>query len=268
MDAHAQQYDPRDAPFIITRTTTPWGEPLLAGLPHIWVGVSLAVGKLSSTTGQAAGNNYFNLLSMASLTIFALVCLAVTVYAWLRSWPLWTASWYSYTAWLLLIPIGLATVFFVGSSAVNNVMVISALAVLLLGYLILFRASRLHALLVALFILPVLPQVNLEAIPVGIEAFLSMFFGLLAALVAIMVLRWWSWQAGVTLALGANLIAGATLAFISFYQTDPANFYGSSTADVWLFFVIYLIISILLFIGPALFWSLWKRPSSSTSSRV
>lgn len=268
MDAHAQQFDPRDAPFIITRTTSPWGEPLLAGLPHFWVGLSLALGKLGTNPDQGAGNYFYDTLSIVSLTIFALFCLGVTVYAWRRSWPLWTASWYSYTAWLLLIPIGLATVYIGGSSAINNMLVITAFIGLLLGYLILFRSSRLHALLVALFILPVLPQVNLEAIPESIEAFLSVFFGLLAGLVAVMVLRWWSWRAGVTLALSANLIAGATLAYISFYQTDPPNFYSSSPADVWLFFAIYLSISILLFIGPALFWGLWKRPSNSMSGRA
>ncbi len=128
--------------------------------------------------------------------------------------------------------------------------------------------SRLHALLVALFILPVLPQVNLEAIPDSTEAFLSLFFGLLAGLVAMMVLRWWSWRAGVTLALGANLIAAAALAYTSFYRTDPPNFYGSNPAEVWLFFAIYLVISILLFIGPALFWKLQGRSSDSMSSQA
>lgn len=266
MDAHAQHYDPRDAPFITTQATTPWGEPLLAGLPHVWVGLSIALGKLGGAADPGAGFNLYGTLSIISLTVFALFCLGVTIYAWQRSWPLWTASWYGYTAWLLLIPIGLATVFLVGSSAVNNVMVITVFGALLLGYLILFRASRLHALLVALFILPVLPQINLEAIPDSAEAFLSMFFGLLAGLAAMMVLRWWSWQAGVTLALGVNLLAGATLTYISFYQTEIPDFYGDSRSDVMLFFGIYLIISILIFLGPLVFWHTWGKFSSRSSS--
>jgi hypothetical protein len=264
MNAQAQHVDPRDAAFIIPKATAPWSEPLLAGLPHIWVGISIALGNLSSaaapssTPALSSGGSPFYTVSLASLAMFAATCLGVVFFAWRRSWPLWTASWYSYAAWMLVILAGLAAAS-LGDDlwAINIIFIFGAFGGLLVGYLLLFRSSRLHALLFALFLMPVTTLFFMESLSSGTEAFLSVYFGLLAGLTAIAAVRWWSWPAGVTVALGANLVAGATLTYVSLYLTEIPDFYGDSFADAMLTFGLYFALALLLYLGPLLFWRFW-----------
>ncbi|MGW8251988.1 MAG: hypothetical protein ACWGO1_15210 [Anaerolineales bacterium] len=269
MNIPAQQVDPRDAAFVIPKAETPWREPLWAALPHLWVGTTVMLSKLWAVSSFGSEDNPFNMVGMLSLAAFGVAVLAVLFYGWRRDWPLWTASWYGYAAWMLVVLVGLAAVRLGEDSWVFNMLLIFGVLVgLTVGYLFLFRRSRLHALLVALFLMPVLTLFGIEAIPDGIEAFLSFYFGLLAALAAFAAVRWWSWPAGVTVAIGVNLIAGATLTYVAFYQTEITNFYGDSLGDLLIYFGIYLVIVLFLFLGPLVFWRIWDRISRSRGAKA
>lgn len=264
MKAPAQPIDPRDAPFVLPTTANPWGEPLLAALPHLWIALSVAFAKIYTPAGSAP----FSSPGTISLVIFLVVCLGVVFYAWRHTWPLWTASWMGYAAWILIILAGLL-IYRLGNDnwIINVILILGALGGIALAYLLLFRSSRTHALLLALFLMPVATQWGLEAIPDDLEAFLALLFGFLAAGVAVMVVRTASWRIGAVFAITANLLCGAVLTYISFYHAEIANFYGDSFTEAAAAFLVYAGLAVLLFLGPPIFWAVWGRLTASRSGQ-
>ena len=263
MKAPAQSIDPQDAPFVLPTTASPKIEPLLAALPHLWIALSAAISKLY----PPANPESLRTPGTLSLILFMLVCLAVAVYALRRNWPLWTASWMGYAVWVFVILAGLLT-YRLGSDnwVINMLLVFGALGGIALAYLFIFRRSRTHALLLALFLMPVATQWELEAIPDTLEASLALLFGILAAGVAFIVVRTSSWRVGVVLAIAANLLAGASLTYISFYQAEIPGFYGDSLMEAGSAYLVYAGLAVLLFLGPALFWTAWDRLTSAARS--
>jgi hypothetical protein len=257
--AHFQPIEP-DLPLVTDLQSPPWREAFLAGFPHLWLALSLSFGKLVEGSPTGLLTRGVTTFAAASFVVFLGASVLVSLYALLRRFPLWTASWYSYAAWTLVILLGLWTAR-AGSDnwALTNLLVLGAFGSLLLGYLFIFRHSRLHALLVALFLLPVASQIGLESIPAGWEAVLALVFGALAALVAAFVLRRWEWSTSVALAIGANLLAGLLLVYVAFAETEIAGFYGDSLRDALLAFALYAALTFALFLGPALVWRLIDR---------
>lgn len=261
MNQHAltQAADSLDAPVILATSKIPWRDPLLAALPHLWVGITLAASKLVGLSRPEQTATVFSQVTIISLYAFMALCVAVTIYAWLRGWPLWTASWYGYTAWLLVILVGYLTVSLGDDNwMINYALILGAIGSIALGYLLLFRRMRLHALLVALFLMPVATQLELEAIPDAWESFLALFFGLLAGLVAMYIVRSWDWVTGMALAIAANLLAGALLTYIAFYKVEIPDFYGNTPSEALAAFVTYAGIVMIFYIGPFIFWNVWE----------
>lgn len=237
---------------------SPWRDVFLAGIPHLWLGIAVAFGKLAGDHETLVPN-----LSLAFLFLFLISSVLVVAYAWRNRWPLWTAAWYSYTFWLLVIGlaylISLPSAYLLGAAnwIANAILLLGSMAAIGLAYLFLFRHSRLHALLVGLFLLPVASQLGLEAIPDAWEAFIALFFGLLAAFVSAYSVWSLSWAKGVTTALFANLCAGAALTYISFFQVEIPGFYGEGILAIFLSFAGYLAVALALFLGPWIFWAGW-----------
>lgn len=265
MKAPAQPIDPLDAPFVLPATANPWGEPLLAALPHLWVAISVAIDKIYS---PSAPSSFLLDLGTISLIVFLVACLGVVLYAWRHAWPLWSASWMGYAAWIAVILVGLL-VYRLGNDnwIINTILIFGALGGIALAYLLIFRASPAHALLLALFLMPVVTQLGLEAIPDSLEAFLGLLFGLLAAGVAALVVNRESWRLGVVLAIAANLISGLALTYVCFYQAEIAGFYGDSFGEAVAAFLVYAGLAVALYLGPPLFWEIWRRITSAASPR-
>lgn len=225
----------------------------LAGIPHLLFVLDGVFGNLVQEHSDLDSS-----ISTALLGLFLLSSAGVAVYAWRRGWPLWTASWYSYAFWLLVVAIAYL-VYWLGIDnwVLNSVIALGSIAAIALGYLFLFRISHLHALLVALFLLPVAAQFGLESIPNGWEMFIGLFFGLLAALASAYAV--WSsiWPKGVKGALFANLLAAVALTYICFYQVEIPGFYGEGILAVFQFFAVYLAAALALFLGPWIFWRGW-----------
>ncbi len=264
MKAPAQPIDPLDAPFVLPAASNPWMEPLLAALPHLWIAISAAIGKLYAPPQTASSLTSPGTLSLMA---FLVVCMGVVLYAWRQDWPLWTASWLGYAVWILVILTGLLA-YRIGNDnwIINVILILGALGGIALAYLLVFRSSRTHALLLALFLMPVATQFGLEAIPDNLEALIAVLFGLLAAGVAVMIVRTASWRVGVVFAIAANLISGAVLTYISFYQAEIPNFYGDSLMEAAGAFLVYAGLAMLLYLGPPLFWAIWGRLTSSAAS--
>jgi len=265
MKAPAQPIDPLDAPFVLPAASNPWMEPLLAALPHLWVALSIAIDKIYASN---APSSLLLDLGTFSLIVFLIACLGVVYYAWRHAWPLWTASWLGYAVWILVILTGLLAYRLSNDNWIINIFLIfGALGGIALAYLLIFRSSRTHALLLALFLMPVATQLGLEAIPTNLEVFLGLLFGLLAAGVAALVVHSESWRAGVVFAIAANLLSGAVLTYISFYHAEIANFYGDSFMEAAGAFLAYAGLAVLLFLGPLLFWAVWGRLTTSRSGQ-
>jgi hypothetical protein len=263
MKAPAQPIDPRDAAFVIPAASNPWVEPLLAALPHLWVAISIAIEKIYS---PSAASSLLLDLGNISLIVFLLACLGVVFYAWRHAFPLWSASWLGYAVWILVILVGLLAYRLGNDNWIINIFLIfGALGGIALAYLLIFRASRTHALLLALFLMPVATQLGLEAIPDNLEATLGLLFGLLAAGVAALVVNTASWRAGVVLAIAANLISGLALTYVCFYQAEIPNFYGDSFIEAAGAFLVYAGLAVLLYLGPSIFWAVWGRLTTAGS---
>jgi hypothetical protein len=237
---------------------SPRRDSLLAGLPHLLLGVFVASGKLAGILYPQAST--LATLSAASLVFFLILSVAVAAYAWRRGWPLWTASWYSYAFWLLVIALAylayLPGLYLLGAGnwILNAILLVGSIAAIGLVYMILFRFSRLHALLLGLFLLPVASQLGLESIPNAWEAFIALFFGLLAALASAYAILSLNWPRSVAGALLANLFAGAALTYVCFYQAEIPGFYGDTFAEALLAFLGYFGAVLALYLGP---WALW-----------
>lgn len=262
VSTHAQSLEPADLPLVTDVQAPPWREAFLAGLPFLLIALSAVFSTLKETSSGLLARAASNLDTVTFIFLLASSVL-ITLYAVLRRFPLWTASWYSFAAWTLVVLLGL---WGNRQGSANSYLVLGAFVCLVLGYLLIFRLSRLHALLVALFLLPVASQMGLESIPAGWEAALALTFSGLAALVAAFVLRSYEWKPGVVLAIAANLLAGTLLTFVAYTQTEIPGFYGDSLGDALSAFLLYMVITLALFLGPALVWRIWDHLSQRRSS--
>ena len=182
------------------------GVAVMAGLPHLLMGLLLGFGKLGvfdlvqvSQTGTA-------IIGIG----LALLVLGVLVFAWRRGWPLWGASWYLYGTWVSVVIIGLT----IESSDLEeswrytNAMFFGWILLCIIGYLAILSKSKLHGLLSAAFLIPMLSVMMLEFVPNPIEGWLANGVGLLAALTAGIVVRVGELRLGLGLVLGLNLTVG------------------------------------------------------------
>ena len=78
-------------------------------------------------------------------------------------------------------------------------------------------------------------------------------------LAAVGILRLRRWDRGVILALTVNLIAGAVLTYICFYQPEIPGFYGDTPVEALAAFAAFFVLACTLFLSPWVFWSLWDR---------
>lgn len=245
---------------LLASPRAPWVEPLLAALPHLWIGIAAAAIRLIASGAPEVDAWWLSGAASVALMVFMAASLAAAVYAWRGSWPLWSASWFFYTAWILVILFGLGINYLVPHAWVlNAALILGSLAGMAVGYLMLFRRARRHAALAALFLMPVATQLELEAIPDAWEAVIALAFGILAAGAAIGIVRNQSWFKGVIGALGANGVAGLLLTYVCFYRAEIPNFYGDSFLEASLAFLIYVGLAVALFVGPAIFWSVVER---------
>jgi len=76
---------------------TPWGEAVLAGLPHLLAGLALGLPLLLVTVDQPSrGSALAFILTYGIVITLILAILGSFVLAWRRGWPRWAASWYFY----------------------------------------------------------------------------------------------------------------------------------------------------------------------------
>jgi hypothetical protein len=191
-----------------------WGAAILAGLPHLLAGL------LSGWSGlltQSIDPDQ----RIATILLFGLAILVTTllIIAWRRGWPLWSASWYLYGTWIVLVVISqvIEKLNLEESWRYSSAMLLGWLIFCIIGYFSLSLKSKLHALLAIAFLFPFIGLASLEFIPDNIEGWLAIALGLLAALVSSAIVRIGDFRTALGLVLGDNLIAGLALAYTSEY---------------------------------------------------
>lgn len=201
---------------VAERQPGSWGAAILAGLPHLLMGLLFAAGRFGIFDVyevSQAGNLIIG-------TGLALLVIGVLVVAWRRGWPLWSASWYLYGTWVTLAVVGLAieSLNLEDSWRYTNVMFIGWVLLCIIGYFAILTKSKLHGLLSVAFLFPMLSVMMMEFIPNPIEGWLVIGVGLLAALAAGAIVRVGEFRLALGLVLGINLIAGLAWAYISEYK--------------------------------------------------
>jgi len=157
------------------------------GLPHLLMGLLIGYGNLLTPPNYPTPQTLAILIG-ASLT---LLVFAVLLYAWRCGWPLWSASWYGYGAWIFVAVLSLAieSLDLRDAWRFTNTLFLGWIAAWGIGYLYIFFHDRLKGLLMIFFFIPFLGVMALEFVPDPIQGWLAIGFGLFSALAAGAIIR-------------------------------------------------------------------------------
>jgi hypothetical protein len=245
-----------------TKDWRTWGEPLLAGLPHLlFVLVS--------------GGYVLAVRQILSLVVFGLI-VAALVFAGIKRWPRWSAGWIGYGLVMAqLTPLGPGSQYtFVGRVAsvipyawANLIFVVQVVAAVVIS-LLLARRDRLSGLLMVLPAVPVLWSVlALDTTRAGVKLPLFVAIGLATALLAGGLSRTQRVWRGVGIALAVNLLISLPVAYVTTYHAA----YGAArptAADMMASFALNLIVGSVLIAGPVWGWELLERIWRLTAGAV
>jgi hypothetical protein len=248
------------------RQSGTWGAALLAGLPHLLVGLLLGwSGLLTSSIDpdQRLGTVFG--IGLAILVVTLLIA------AWLRGWPLWSASWYLYGTWIVLVILGqvIEKLNLEESWRYSYAMLVGWLIFCIIGYFSLSLKSKLHALLAIAFLFPFIGIALLEFIPDSIEGWLAIALGLLVALVSGAIVRGGDFRTALGLVLGVNIVSGLVLAYISEYMPvfpQEAPIHIPKFSNFLDLLVLYTIFGLGIVALPFILRSLWNFGKSKFAS--
>ena len=242
-----------------------WGAAVLAGLPHLLMGLLIAADKFLTLSGnkqflQNVFASFAQVHFVSNILGISLVLLVAIIlfFAWRRSWPLWSASWYGYGFLFLMgiVSLIISELDIQESWLYTNAAILIWLVVWATAYLYLFFRDRLRALLTIFFLFPLLGVMLLEFISNPIEGWLAISLGLLTALTAGTIVRLGSYRVTLGLVIGVNLVAVLTLAYIRNYKmTDLPSSIPPHWPDISSFLELlafYTIIALILIGTPFL----------------
>ena len=193
-----------------------WGAATLAGLPHLLMGLLIGLGKFFVFDLYGTSQT----ISIITGLALTLLVAGMLILALRRGWPLWSASWYFYGTWVLLMVAGLVIerLNLEESWRYTTVMFLGWILICILGYFWILSKSKLHGLLSVAFLFPMLSIVMMEFIPNPIEGWLAISVGLLASLTAGAIVRIGIFRLALGLIFSLNLTVGLIWAYISEYK--------------------------------------------------
>ncbi|MGW8251989.1 MAG: hypothetical protein ACWGO1_15215, partial [Anaerolineales bacterium] len=190
-------------------------DPVLAALPHLWLGLGLLNGKVLTMLPE----EMLAAISDILLVLLLAAGLIVALYAARNDHPLWTVSWSGYTLIALVAVPGRLIVLQGEDSYIYPMgfLMLAALAVLI-GYFLRFRRQPLHALLMVLVFLLLGPLFFLDNVPYTVDLLFAVSLALMAAAIAVLVVLSRRWVLGAGVAFAASLLAGLALALVGGWQ--------------------------------------------------
>lgn len=245
-----------------------WGEPVLAGLPHLL----FALASEGSMLAYYLGGVYVD-KQVPPLVFFGLIVVSLILAGILR-WPRWSAGWIGYAFVLAqLTPMGPGSGYTIAgqvSSGIpffwaNLIFVVLVLAAVAVG-LLLARRDRLRGLLMMLSAAPVFSWLSLDTvIPLArLVSFIAI--GLATAVAAGAISRAQQTRRGVMIALAVSLVVSLSVAYLSTYQalwiTEPL------VATLVVSFISGLLVSAMLVTWPVWVWEMFGRARQVIAERV
>lgn len=237
-----------------------WGAAFLAGLPHLLMGLLIGAGKLGIFDIYKVSQTGTAIIGIG----FALLVIGTLIFAWRLGWPLWSASWNLYGAWvtIAIIEIGIESLNLENSWIYTNTLFLVWIIVCVIGYFLILSKSKLHGLLSGAFLFPLLSVVMMEFIPNPIEGWMAIIVGLATALMAVVITRVGSLQLALRFVLGLNLAVGLAWAYISEYKMRdlPAGIptHIPKFSNFLEFLVLYSIFGLGIVALPFILRSLWN----------
>ena len=198
-----------------------WGSALLAGLPHLLVGLVQGLPLLLSAAGWVdPASSLGSLIMTFQGTVLVLALLGSLVLVWTQrrqgQLPPWAASWYAYWMLGLIIAVSQARNLLTGddgrSPLTDFLMYVILPLGLAYGLYRTARADRLRGLLAALPVMLIPWVVTNEFVPDGPEGVVWLSAWLLSALAAALIVRWQRLSAGLALVLAVVLVTGFAFA--------------------------------------------------------
>lgn len=212
------------APQAESRPSSRWA-PLLAGLPHLSMGIILSIDLFvrSFIPGHKT-LPFFRSSNILFLPLLA-ICLVVFLYARRQHAPLWTASWDGYT---VMIAMSVFTVLLgavdEGSYVFQVGFTILALLAVPIGYFLRFRYAPRHALLMGLLLLPFSALIFLDTVPLFHQAVFVLALYLSYALLAAWVVVSPGWTAAVTVTWVVSILLAVIQGVVfAVYSAAPAT---------------------------------------------
>lgn len=223
---------------IETNPPGAWKDAALAGLPHLLV-VVLALLPL----GTVKNGSTVYPVWLFILPGFIVAALAL---AWRRGWPRWAASWYVYVAMIALLLPQVA---------------LFAVPLIIVGWLYWITGrDRIKGLLVATPLMLLFWSPALEFVEPAIHNAIQLGMVLLAAAMAMAIVRLNNARIGLWLALNASLLTGLLAAYArTYWHNLPPEYSEPPTlAALAERFAPQLLVGSALVIGPLLFWELGR----------
>lgn len=244
-----------------------WRHALLAGLPHLLVGLVQGLPLLLSAAGWVKPGSSLGSFIMTALGVgLMLAILASLILVWIQSRqgqpPPWAASWYAYWMLGLIIVVVQARNLMAGDDGRSPLADFLVFVVLPLGLAYgLYRAARadrLRGLLAALPVMLILWVATNEFVPDGPEGAVWLAAWLSSALAAALIVRWQRLSAGLTLVLAVVLVTGFAFARNGIYLGGmlPYSEPGPSLKAVLNVYIPMLAVACTVGLGPQLARSL------------
>jgi len=245
-----------------------WGEPILAGLPHLFFALASEGAMLAYYLGDAYVDK-----QIPPLVFFGLIVVFLILAGILR-WPRWSAGWIGYAFVMAqLTPLGPGSYYTIAgkvSSGIpffwaNLIFVVLILATVVIA-LLLARRDRLKGLLMMLSAVPVFSWLSVDfVIPLArLISFLAI--GLATAVAAGIIFRTQRVWRGVVVALVVCLVVSLCVAYISTYQALGTA--EPSVANLGKAFISGLLVNAMLVTWPVWVWELFKRARQVIAERV
>jgi hypothetical protein len=250
-----------------------WGASLLAGLPHLLIGIFIVSGTLF---GELKGIDQ-KVFGYTQVAVYSLLLLGVLLFSIYKGWKRWSASWMTYififaVSLLSLAGNALAPSITGGNNWVFGVQVIAI--PLALAYLLYKIAciDRLRGLLAAVPPMALIWLYFQEFVPTLQRTFASAWMFMLAFTATVMILRTKRFTAALGLAMTIPVLGGLPFAYLGVYMggTLPFSEPGPSLQEVFRQYLPFLAMVLALVLGPQLAVKLRTvgRESSNAGGKI
>ena len=232
-----------------------WGASLLAGLPHLLIGIII----LSSELIYGLKGINYNLLNTLLVIAISILFIGVLLFNISKGWKSWWASWLGYTVFLVIILLSLAGNAIPHFIIKNNNWVneIQRLVIPIILAYFLYKITckdRLRGLLAAIPLMAIIWAYFLEFVPTLQKSLAWGWIFLLAFTATVLMLRTKRFTTALLLAMAVPVFGGFPFAYLSVYMggTLPFSEPGPGLLEVVRQYLPFVVLAMTLVLGPQL----------------